>query len=154
MTDDDRSRDLAAMLHPLFTTLVSAERPILAAHGLSMWGYTVLGALGDGPVRTQAALCEIIGADKTRIISSLDALQAAGLISRSPDPADRRVRLLSITAEGREVLRSVRAGIRSVEDRALAALPAADRRGFLRALNALTRTTGPDDTARGPAGAR
>lgn len=131
------------MLHPLLNSLVSAEQPILAAHGVSMWGYTVLGALGDGPVRTQAALCEIIGADKTRIITTLDRLQAAGFISRSPDPGDRRVRLLSITEEGREVLRSVRAGIRSSEDRVLAALPAADRRGFLRALNALTSAASP-----------
>jgi DNA-binding MarR family transcriptional regulator len=137
MTDDDRSRDLAAMLHPLLGSLVSAEQPILAAHGLSMWGYAVLGALGDGPVRTQAALSEIIGADKTRIISTLDRLQAAALISRSPDPGDRRVRLLSITEEGRDVLRSVRERIRAAEDRLLAALPPADRRGFLRALNAL-----------------
>ncbi|MFJ2738628.1 MarR family winged helix-turn-helix transcriptional regulator [Streptomyces sp. NPDC087440] len=143
MTDDLRSRDLAAMLQPLLNSLVKAELPVLAAHGLTMWGYVVLGALGDGPVRTQAALCEVIGADKTRIISTLDKLQEAGLISRLPDPADRRVRLLSITEEGRGVLRSVRTEIRAGEDRRLAALPAADRRGFLRALNALSDAQPP-----------
>ncbi|CAM5458202.1 putative transcriptional regulator, MarR family protein [Streptomyces spiroverticillatus] len=143
MTDDLRSRDLAAMLQPLLNSLVKAELPVLAAHDLTMWGYTVLGALGDGPVRTQAALCEVIGADKTRIISTLDKLQEAGLISRLPDPADRRVRLLSITEEGREVLRSVRTEIRAGEDRTLAALPAADRRGFLRALNTLSEELRP-----------
>ncbi|MFF0383385.1 MarR family winged helix-turn-helix transcriptional regulator [Streptomyces sp. NPDC004286] len=148
MTDEDRSRDLAALLHPLLDSLVSAEQPILAAHGLSMWGYAVLGALGDGPVRTQAALCATIGADKTRIIATLDRLQEAGLISRSPDPADRRVRLLSITEEGREVLRSVRAGIRAGEDRMLAVLPAADRRTFLRVLNALAGAGDPQDDTR------
>ena len=131
------------MLHPLLNSLVGMERTILAAHGLSMWGYAVLGALGDGPVRTQAALCEIIGADKTRIITTLDRLQATGFISRSPDPSDRRVRLLSITGEGSDVLRSVRAEIRAGEGRLLAALPPADRRGFLRALNALASTEGP-----------
>jgi len=143
MTDEGRSRDLAAMLHPLLNSLVGMERTILAAHGLSMWGYAVLGALGDGPVRTQAALCEIIGADKTRIITTLDRLQATGFISRSPDPSDRRVRLLSITGEGSDVLRSVRAEIRAGEGRLLAALPPADRRGFLRALNALAGAEGP-----------
>ncbi|MBY8881697.1 MarR family winged helix-turn-helix transcriptional regulator [Actinacidiphila acidipaludis] len=143
MTDDDRSRDLAAMLHPLLDSLLSAEQPILAAHGLSMWGYAVLGALGAGPVRTQAALSEAIGADKTRIITTLDRLQAAGLISRSPDPADRRVRLLSITERGRDVLRSVRTQIRAAEDHLLTALPPADRRTFRRALNTLTSSKSP-----------
>lgn len=143
MTVDYRSRDLAAMLQPLLSSLVGAELPVLAAHGLSMWGYSVLGALGEGPVRTQAALCEAIGADKTRIITTLDKLQAAGLISRLPDPADRRVRLLSITEDGRRVRHSVRAAIRVGEDRILAILPPADRRGFLRALNALTDSTDP-----------
>jgi DNA-binding MarR family transcriptional regulator len=89
-------------------------------------------------VRTQAALSEIIGADKTRIISTLDRLQAAGLISRSPDPTDRRVRLLSITDEGRDVLGSVRRRIRTAEDRLLAALPPAERSSFRDALNILS----------------
>ncbi|AYN37756.1 MarR family transcriptional regulator [Streptomyces dangxiongensis] len=137
MAVDHRSRDVAAMLQPLLSSLVDAELPVLAAHDLSMWGYAVLGALSDGPVRTQAALCEAIGADKTRIITTLDKLQAAGLISRLPDPADRRVRLLAITKEGREVHHSVRAAIRAGEDRVLATLTPADRRAFLSALNAL-----------------
>ena len=39
--------DLAAMLYPLINALIAAELPVLAAHGVSMWGYTVLNAL-DG----------------------------------------------------------------------------------------------------------
>ncbi|WP_197093544.1 MarR family winged helix-turn-helix transcriptional regulator [Nonomuraea sp. SBT364] len=132
-------RDLAEMLHPLLRSLVAAERPVLAAHGVSMWGYAVLGALDDGSVRTQAALADAIGADKTRIIGTLDTLQAAGLITREPDPRDRRARILAITGAGREIRRSVRAEIQAGEERLLAHLPEADRRGFLRALHALHR---------------
>ncbi|MGI5486758.1 MarR family winged helix-turn-helix transcriptional regulator [Microtetraspora malaysiensis] len=130
-------RDIAEMLHPLLQSLIAAELPVLAAHGVSMWGYTVLGALDDGSVRTQAALAEAIGADKTRIIGTLDRLQAAGLITREPDPRDRRARILTITDEGRKVRRSVRAEIQANEERLLARLPEADRHGFLRALQAL-----------------
>ena len=89
------------MLHPLLQDLVAAELPILAAHDVSMWGYVVLGALDRSPVRTQAALAEAIGADKTRIIGTLDELQRRGYIDRRPDPDDRRVRLLEITPAGR-----------------------------------------------------
>ncbi|MBT2492836.1 winged helix DNA-binding protein [Streptomyces sp. ISL-96] len=134
-------RDLAAVLQPLVRSLIAAELPVLAAHDLSMWGYVVLSALDDGPVRTQAALAEAIGTDKTRIIATLDQLQESGLISRTPDPADRRARLLSITEDGRKVRRSARVGIQANEDRLLAMLPPADRRGFLRAVRALSALT-------------
>ncbi|NUR89666.1 MAG: MarR family transcriptional regulator [Nonomuraea sp.] len=130
--------DLAAALQPLVRSLVAAERPVLAAHGISMWGYAVLTALADATVRTQAALAEAIGADKTRIIGTLDRLQAAGLITREPDPRDRRVRILAITAEGARVHASVRAGVRAGEDRLLDRLSPADREAFLRAVGTLT----------------
>jgi DNA-binding MarR family transcriptional regulator len=133
-----RRRDLAAMLHPLARALVAAELPVLARHGISMWGYVVLNALDGGPARTQAALAQAIGADKTRIIAILDELQRAGLITREPDPADRRVRLLAITAAGREVRVATQSAIQVNEDRVLGRLPPADRQAFLRAVAMLS----------------
>ena len=138
MTADPGRRDLAAMIVPLGRTLTAAEQPVLRAHGISMWGYVVLNALGREPLRTQAALAQAIGADKTRIIAVLDALQEQGLIAREPDPADRRARLLSLTAEGRRLRATVQTAIQDREEHLLARLPAADRRGFLRALEALS----------------
>jgi MarR family transcriptional regulator, organic hydroperoxide resistance regulator len=125
-------RDLAAMLHPLTRALVAAELPVLARHGISMWGYVVLNALEGGPAPTQTALAQAIGADKTRIIATLDELQQAGLITRDPDPADRRIRLLAISADGRRVRADVQSAIQANEERVLARLPAADRGAFLR----------------------
>jgi MarR family transcriptional regulator, organic hydroperoxide resistance regulator len=144
-------RDLAEMLHPLVRSLIAAELPVLAAHGVSMWGYAVLGALDDGSIRTQAALAEAIGADKTRIIGTLDQLQAAGLIIREPDPHDRRARILAITDEGREVRASVRARIQANEERLLARLPEADRQGFLRAVETLSKLPREEIAGAGPA---
>src|SRR5580693_3237137 len=129
--------DLAAMLHPLTRALVAAELPVLARHGISMWGYVVLNALDGGPARTQAALAQAIGADKTRIIGVLDELQQAALITREPDPADRRARLLSITPAGHQVRSAAQAEIQANENRLLSSLPAADRRAFLRAAEVL-----------------
>ncbi|AXB41156.1 MarR family winged helix-turn-helix transcriptional regulator [Amycolatopsis albispora] len=137
MAEGDRRPDLAAMLGGLMRRLMAAEAPVLEEHGLSMWGYVVLSALDDGPVRTQAALARAIGADKTRIIGTLDKLQDAGLISREPDPADRRVRVLAITAEGRARRRSAQKQIQAHEDELLAGLSDEDRAAFLRAARAL-----------------
>lgn len=140
---EQKRPDLAAMLGGLMRRLMTAESPVLAEHGLTMWGYVVLSALDDGPVRTQAALARAIGADKTRIIGTLDTLQEAGLISREPDPADRRVRLLEITEAGRNARRSAQKRIQEREDRLLEQLPEADRKVFLRAARVLSESDGP-----------
>ncbi|WP_116376093.1 MarR family winged helix-turn-helix transcriptional regulator [Mycobacterium sp. MFM001] len=135
-----RRPDLAAMMGPLVRELIAAEIPVLEAHGLSMWGYIVLSALGRSPVRTQAALAEAIGADKTRIISTLDDLQERGYIERRPDPDDRRVRLLALTEAGRATRDAVQQEIQRGEERWLGKLSADDRRVFLRVLRQLSAT--------------
>ncbi len=133
----DGRRDLAAMFVPLARALIAREEPALEAHDISMWGYIVLTALAEQPVRTQAALAQAINADKSRIIGVLDDLQERGLIQRQPDSADRRVHLLSLTPTGDRLRRSVEAAIRDSEQDVLATLPTADREAFLRSLKAL-----------------
>nr|WP_211353357.1 MarR family transcriptional regulator [Kutzneria buriramensis] len=135
---DGGRQDLAAMIAPLQRALIAAELPVLRAHGLSMWGYVVLNALDGEPVRTQTALAEFIGADKSRIIGVLDELEDNGLLDRTRDPADRRARFVAITDEGRSKRRAVQADIQRTEDDLLAKLPPADREAFLRALATLS----------------
>jgi DNA-binding MarR family transcriptional regulator len=135
----DERADLGAMVMRLGRRLIAMEEPILAHHEISMWAYVVLSGLRDGPTRTQAALAAAIGADKTRLIPVLDDLQRRGLIERDPDPADRRVRLLSLTPAGRRLHAAVRADIRAAEEALLADVPPGDRAGFLNALEALSQ---------------
>src|SRR3984957_7382914 len=129
---------LAEMLVDLARKTVAAEQPVLAAHGLSMWGYIVLSALDHSSIRTQAALAELIGADKTRIIPTLDQLQEHGHIERIPDPEDRRARLLAITESGRPVKNAAQVDIQRSEESWLGELSADDRSIFLRVLRQLT----------------
>lgn len=130
------------MMGPLVRELIAAEAPVLEAHGLSMWGYIVLGALDRSPVRSQAALAEAIGADKTRIIPTLDDLQNRGYIQRRPDPDDRRVRLLALTDAGRAAKDAAQEDIQLGEERWLAKLTADDRHLFLRVLQQLSAAVG------------
>jgi DNA-binding MarR family transcriptional regulator len=137
-----RRPDLAAMLGPLVRDMIAAEGPVLEAHGLSMWAYVVLTALDRSPVRSQAALAEAIGADKTRIIPTLDDLQDRGYIERGPDPDDRRVRLLALTESGRTAKDAAQEDIQRGEEHWLGKLSADDRRMFLRVLRELSATDG------------
>jgi DNA-binding MarR family transcriptional regulator len=131
------------MMFPLARILTNAEIPVLAQHELTMWAYVVLANLDDEPVRTQAAFAESIGADKTRIIEVLDDLQERGLITRDPDPADRRVRLLGLTAKGRRLRDTAQRAVQRNEQRLLGLVPGAERDRFLRTLQRLAEAA-PD----------
>jgi DNA-binding MarR family transcriptional regulator len=72
-------------------------------------------------------MAEAIGYDKTRLISLLDGLQDRGLVSREPDPEDRRARVVRLTPAGTRKLRAARADIRAMERRVLSDLSARER---------------------------
>ncbi|GAB3159905.1 MarR family winged helix-turn-helix transcriptional regulator [Amycolatopsis sp. NPDC004378] len=131
MNEDD---DLGALCAGAGRVLAEAERPVLEEHGLSMWQYVVLSALSSGAAASQLALAQQIHYDKTRLIALLDGLEAAGLVVREPDPADRRARIVRLTPSGARRHASVRAGIRVVEDRRLAGLDADAQRVLRSAL--------------------
>jgi DNA-binding MarR family transcriptional regulator len=129
--------DLGVLAHRLTRAIAAAEAPILASHDLAMWDYVVLAALDSGPAPTQAQLSGSTGRDQTRLIPILEKLETRGLLGRAPDPADRRRRVVTLTADGRDVLAQCRAAIRELESRLLSDLDAADREPFVRALQHL-----------------
>jgi DNA-binding MarR family transcriptional regulator len=120
--------DLGAMFARVTERIVAAERPILARHGISMWGYIALSELARAPAGTQLALANAIRYDKTRLVTLLDDLERDGLLTREPDPADRRGRVVSLTELGTARLQSARAEIRTMETAFLRDLSVAERR--------------------------
>jgi DNA-binding MarR family transcriptional regulator len=138
----DQREDLGALLHRLMRRVLEAETPLLAARGVEMWDYAVLGALESGPAQTQARLAAAIGRDKTRLIHSLDRLEGRGLVVREPDPGDRRNRVVTLTPDGRALLGKCRADVRAMEEDLLAEVPAEDRAAFLRTLVRVSPPTG------------
>ena len=126
--------DLGALFTRVSRRLIEAERPLLAARGLTMWEYVALNRLARGPAPRQLALAEAMGYDKTRLIALLDALEADGLITRDPDPRDRRARVVKLTAAGRRRHDATVADIRAMEETVLAELSAAERETLLAVL--------------------
>ena len=135
--------ELAAAFDRLTRRAVALELPVLAAHDLTMWEYVVLSGLVDGPAQTQARLADAVGRDKTRLIPILDALEARGLLVRSPDPADRRNKTVALTDPGRALRAAVAKAIRVVEEETLSPLDAAERRTFRELLGRLYADSRP-----------
>lgn len=129
--------DLGAAFSWLARAMIDAETPVLAAHGLEMWDYAVLSALDEGPAPTQAELAAGVRRDKTRLIPILDRLEARGLLRRTPDPADRRNRVVALTPAGRDLVAACRVGIRGVEAELLAGLDPGERAVFVAVLDRL-----------------
>jgi DNA-binding MarR family transcriptional regulator len=129
--------DLGALFARITRRLIDAERPLLAAHGLSMWAYIVLSHLAHQPAGTQLALAEAIHYDKTRLIGLLDELERDGLIARKPDPSDRRARTVDLTPAGRARHAAAQADVRAMEDEFLGDLSATDRERLRRVLSRL-----------------
>ena len=126
--------DLGALSARVTRRLIDAERPLLAAHGLSMWAYIALSYLARQPAGTQLALAEGIRYDKTRLIGLLDELERDGLITRKPDPTDRRARTVNLTPAGKKRHAAAQADVRAMEDEFLGDLSATERDRLLRVL--------------------
>jgi DNA-binding MarR family transcriptional regulator len=133
----EQRHDLGAAFAWLARAMIKGEEPILRAHDVEMWDYVVLATLDRGPTSTQSELAAASGRDKTRLIPILDRLEARGLLRRTPDPADRRNRVVALTADGRELVASCRTAIREMEAEFLADLEPDERATFVAVLDRL-----------------
>jgi DNA-binding MarR family transcriptional regulator len=93
-------------------------------------GYQVLSAAAQGSVASQLALAQRLGIDRTVMTYLLDDLEAAGLIERRADPADRRARRVVATQLGTELLATLNDRLRAAEAHLLAPLDRETRDTF------------------------
>jgi DNA-binding MarR family transcriptional regulator len=94
---------IVTQIHDAHELLRDEMRASLAHVGLTMEEFKVLMALQRGP-RTHGSLCRQLEVSTGAMTNRLDKLEREGLVSRSPDPRDRRGVLLSVTSPGRERL--------------------------------------------------
>ncbi|QNK72966.1 MarR family transcriptional regulator [Variovorax sp. PAMC28562] len=120
-------------------------------HGLTPVQYSALQGIANSPGIDQRTLARTIGFDTSTIASVIDRLEARVLVLRSASPTDKRVRLLTLTDEGRAVLVAVVPSMLRAQVRMLEPLPKADRKEFMRMLRVLVSTN--NDRSRAPGGA-
>lgn len=90
-------------------------------------GYQVVSTAIHGTVDNQRDLARRLGVDRTVMTYLLDDLEAAGLVTRQPDPADRRNRQVVPTDKGSQLCRSTERRLRLIEDHVLGSLSDAER---------------------------
>jgi DNA-binding MarR family transcriptional regulator len=133
VTPDRLAGDLGWGLAVVFRAYVKAADAATEGMPGGHRGYQVLCAAARDEPGSQAAMAQRLGIDRTVMTYLLDDLEAARLVERQPDPADRRSRRVVVTAHGREVLADLDARFARAEQHLLAGLPA-DQQPAFRAL--------------------
>jgi DNA-binding MarR family transcriptional regulator len=105
--------------------------------GVTPVQFAALQALANAPGLDQRSLARSIGLDTSTTGGVVDRLEARGLLARSHNPEDRRVRLLTLTDAGHALLREVVPAMLRAQQRILEPLPAAERKAFQRMLRTL-----------------
>ena len=108
-----------------------------AEEGLRKPHFTVLVALAELGPASQADLGRRLWIDRKNMVAVIDALEAVGLVERTPDKQDRRRNAVRLTAQGTAALHRLNARADAAQDALLAALTDTERRELERLLQKL-----------------
>jgi DNA-binding MarR family transcriptional regulator len=129
--------------------------------GIAQMQYEALQTVGREPRIDQRMLARTIGFDMSTIGSVIDRRESRGLLLRKAHPEDRRVRLLTITPDGQQLLDEVEPSVMRAQERMLQPLAPEQRpmfmdmlRTLVRGSNALSRPPSLMDEERGQRPAR
>lgn len=107
------------------------------AHGITPVQFAALQAVANTPGLDQRSLAARIGLDTSTLANVVDRLETRGWMQRNASPEDKRVRLLTLTHEGEQLLAGVLPDMQRAQERILAPLPKAERKEFMRMLRTL-----------------
>jgi DNA-binding MarR family transcriptional regulator len=125
----------------LLAGLVYPPRFLEVARDLGLTPAT-LGALARiGEPRTMGEIAELLGCDPSNVTGIADALEARGLAGRRPSSADRRVKVIELTAAGERMRERVMAEL-STPPEWLSSLSKADQRTLRDVLGRAHELTG------------
>jgi len=107
-------------------------------HGLSAAGRQALAILeGSAEPLSPTTIAERLLVTTASTTSLLDTLERRGLLTRLPDPDDRRKLLVSLTEEGRQVVDDFLPEVVTLQTAVMAGLGEAERRRLMRSLAAI-----------------
>ncbi|MCZ4260355.1 DNA-binding MarR family transcriptional regulator [Limimaricola soesokkakensis] len=111
----------------------------LAVHGTGLTSYRILMVLGIFGETTAADLSRLMVIDRAQISRSVSDLLAQGLLEQRSDGANRRRRLLRLSATGQEALGTFEPGLLERQKVFEELLDAEELRGLNSAVDKITR---------------
>lgn len=108
-----------------------------AAYDITPVQYAALVAIRENPGLDATRISALISFDRSTIGNVLERLETKGVIERSANPDDKRVKILHLSAKGARLLRDVEPAVARAQERILAPLPAAKRRDLMKGLAAI-----------------
>ena len=95
--------------------------------GLKVRSYSVLSLACSDIVPTQRDLAEFLALDPSQIVPLVDGLESSGLVTRMPDPKDRRSKVIVATDAGGKLYAQARKVTKANENETLEALTPDER---------------------------
>jgi DNA-binding MarR family transcriptional regulator len=125
MTDEQRGTAVRVLEHEIGLLLRRirrgiAERALQVHPELNATSYTLLGTLAEFGPRRAADLAGLFAMDKGTVSRVVHQLLELGLVERSPDPADGRASIISVTDAATERLARMHEQRRALFDERLA----------------------------------
>jgi DNA-binding MarR family transcriptional regulator len=121
-------------------------------HGVTPVQYGALQAIANTPGTDQRSLASAIGLDTSTIAGVVDRLELRGLVQRSAADHDRRLRLLTLTDDGRALLAAIVPAMLRAQERMLDPLPKNQRAEFVKMLKIIVKAN--NELSRAPSSPR
>ena len=139
--------EVLELIHTVMHQYRSQQYQVLreGRHDITHMEKKVLGYVAHHPDATQSDMSRDSGRDKAQLARLIKGLRERGLLDSQPDAADRRNLRLSLTPDGRSVLRALDQQSRRLATRAVAGMSAAEQRQLLALLQRVkTNLDAPD----------
>lgn len=115
---------------------------LVGENHLTLRQFAVLAAISKQPGLSQADLVRLTGIDRSTLADMMRRLEKRELVERSAHDSDGRANAVRLSRAGAEVLTQARQHARAADAAILDALPRSKRKGFLNALEKLSRMSG------------
>jgi DNA-binding MarR family transcriptional regulator len=106
-------------------------------HGLDRGSFVVLATLGDAATLRASELAGLVELDLSTVSRHVTYFEQLGLVTREPDPDDRRASRISLTPQGRTALKVIRDARIEILDAVFASWSTTDRIDLQRLLDQL-----------------
>lgn len=124
--------------------LRAASDEAMTRHGVRIGQNLVLEALWEADGLTPGEVAARLRVTTPTVVNTASRMEAAGLLERRRDPADRRLVRLYLTAKGRAAEAPIQRARAGIAAHATATLTAAEQRHLIAALNKIIAQMGGD----------